>query len=165
MATMVSRTRARKPQGRRRIKDHPLKAKVGDTVRMYFGVGGRNFISSFHVVGEVMDEVRPWGALASVPTKDVQTIVVPPRRGDGGAMPFACAGQVHPRRSRAGQDGKGTGGISGSQRRAATADLPRRRGHELTPGDATAHLTLVPVRAHRLGDKCGSTRGNNSRSS
>jgi nitrite reductase (NO-forming) len=59
-------------------KHHPLKAKVGDTVRIYFGVGGPNFTSSFHVIGEIMDEVWPWGTLASPPTKDVQTIPVPP---------------------------------------------------------------------------------------
>ena len=27
----------------------PLKAKVGETVRIFFGVGGPNFTSSFHV--------------------------------------------------------------------------------------------------------------------
>lgn len=59
-------------------KHHPLKAKVGDTVRIYFGVGGPNFTSSFHVIGEIMDEVWPWGSLATPPSKDVQTISVPP---------------------------------------------------------------------------------------
>ena len=28
-------------------KLHPLRAKVGDTVRIFFGVGGPNFTSSF----------------------------------------------------------------------------------------------------------------------
>ena len=36
--------------------EHPLQANVGDTVRIFFGVGGPNFISSFHVIGE---SIRP----------------------------------------------------------------------------------------------------------
>ena len=35
----------------------PLKAKVGETVRIFFGVGGPNKISSFHVIGEIFDRV------------------------------------------------------------------------------------------------------------
>ena len=37
-------------------KLHPLHAKVGDTVRIFFGVGGPNFTSSFHVIGEIFDK-------------------------------------------------------------------------------------------------------------
>ena len=33
-------------------KNKPLKAKVGETVRIWFGVGGPNLTSSFHVIGE-----------------------------------------------------------------------------------------------------------------
>src|SRR5438067_268140 len=32
-------------------KDHPLKAKVGETVRIFFGNAGPNAVSSFHVIG------------------------------------------------------------------------------------------------------------------
>jgi nitrite reductase (NO-forming) len=39
-------------------KLHPLQAKVGDTVRIFFGVGGPNFTSSFHVIGEIFDKVE-----------------------------------------------------------------------------------------------------------
>jgi nitrite reductase (NO-forming) len=35
-------------------KLHPLHAKVGETVRIFFGVGGPNYISSFHVIGEIL---------------------------------------------------------------------------------------------------------------
>lgn len=59
-------------------KDHPLKAKVGETVRIYFGVGGPNFTSSFHVIGEVMDRVYEQAALTSPPLTNVQTTTVPP---------------------------------------------------------------------------------------
>jgi nitrite reductase (NO-forming) len=56
--------------------DNALKAAVGDTVRIYFGVGGPNVISSFHVIGEIFDRVYPEGALAN-PHYNVQTTLVP----------------------------------------------------------------------------------------
>ena len=59
-------------------KEKPLKAKVGDTVRIFFGVGGPNYTSSFHVIGEIFDRAYAFGSLTSPPTKDVQTISVPP---------------------------------------------------------------------------------------
>ena len=37
--------------------DNALKAKVGETVRMYVGNGGPNLVSSFHVIGEIFDKV------------------------------------------------------------------------------------------------------------
>ncbi|MEX2162483.1 MAG: copper-containing nitrite reductase [Anaerolineales bacterium] len=55
-----------------------LEASVGETVRIYFGVGGPNFTSSFHVIGEIFDRVYPFGSLTSTPITDVQTISVPP---------------------------------------------------------------------------------------
>ena len=56
----------------------PLKAKVGETVRIFFGVGGPNYTSSFHVIGEVFDKVYTMGSLTSAPVTDVQTVSVPP---------------------------------------------------------------------------------------
>jgi nitrite reductase (NO-forming) len=61
---------------------HPLQAKVGETVRIYFGVGGPNFTSSFHVIGEIFDKVYNLGGLTSEPLKGIQTVLVPA----GGAM-------------------------------------------------------------------------------
>ncbi|MFN8534392.1 MAG: copper-containing nitrite reductase [Dehalococcoidia bacterium] len=52
-----------------------LKAKVGDTVRIFFGVGGPNVTSSFHVIGEIFDKVYSEGA-SEVQT-NVQTTLVP----------------------------------------------------------------------------------------
>ena len=53
-----------------------LKANVGETVRIYFGVGG--FVpSSFHVIGEIFDKVYPEGAVGSTPNANVQTTFVP----------------------------------------------------------------------------------------
>ncbi|MDU5727937.1 MAG: copper-containing nitrite reductase, partial [Neisseria sp.] len=37
--------------------DNALKAKAGETVRMYVGNGGPNLVSSFHVIGEIFDKV------------------------------------------------------------------------------------------------------------
>ncbi|WP_207461536.1 copper-containing nitrite reductase [Azospirillum sp. SYSU D00513] len=55
-----------------------LKAKVGETVRVWFGVGGPNLTSSFHVIGEIFDHVYNMGDLESAPAKGVQTVTVPP---------------------------------------------------------------------------------------
>ena len=56
----------------------PLKASVGETVRIFFGVGGPNFTSSFHVIGEIFDRVYNQASLTSPPLTDVQTTLVPP---------------------------------------------------------------------------------------
>jgi nitrite reductase (NO-forming) len=63
-------------------KEKPLKAKTGETVRIFFGVGGPNYTSSFHVIGEIFDRVYNLGSLTTAPMRDVQTTTVPP----GGAM-------------------------------------------------------------------------------
>lgn len=55
----------------------PLKAKVGQTARIFFGNGGPNFISSFHVIGEVFQSVWPNGAIIDPPQRHVQTVTVP----------------------------------------------------------------------------------------
>lgn len=54
-----------------------LNAKVGETVRIFFGNGGVNFISSFHVIGEIFDKVYPEAAMGSEPHLNVQTTAVP----------------------------------------------------------------------------------------
>ncbi len=59
-------------------KQHPMHAKVGETVRMYVGVGGPNFTSSFHVIGEIFDRVYDWADIISPPAQGVQTVSVPP---------------------------------------------------------------------------------------
>lgn len=56
----------------------PLEAKVGETVRIFFGVGGPNYTSSFHVIGEIFDKVYDLGSLGGRVTGDVQTVSVPP---------------------------------------------------------------------------------------
>ncbi|OJU34007.1 MAG: nitrite reductase, copper-containing [Rhizobiales bacterium 68-8] len=59
-------------------KSHPLYANAGETVRIFFGVGGPNFTSSFHVIGEIFDHVYPYGSLTSPTIAGVQTVTVPP---------------------------------------------------------------------------------------
>ncbi len=58
-------------------KEHKMAAKVGETVRIYFGVGGPNKISSFHLIGEIFDRVYT-EASTSAPRENVQTTAVPP---------------------------------------------------------------------------------------
>lgn len=36
---------------------NPLEAEVGESVRLYFGVGGPNIGSNFHIIGEIFDRV------------------------------------------------------------------------------------------------------------
>ncbi len=57
--------------------EHPLKAKVGETVRIFFGDAGPNKISSLHMIGEIFDRVYDQASLTSAPLTDVQTTLVP----------------------------------------------------------------------------------------
>lgn len=56
---------------------HPLRARVGETVRIFFGVGGPNAVSSFHVIGEIFDRVYDQASLTGPALTDVQTTLVP----------------------------------------------------------------------------------------
>lgn len=67
---------------------YPLKAKVGETVRIYIGVGGPNCMSSFHVIGEIFNRIYPEGSLVSPPIESVQTIKVAP--GGTGIVEIKC---------------------------------------------------------------------------
>ena len=55
----------------------PMKAKVGETIRIFFGVGGPNHASSLHLIGEIFDRVYVNGSVTSEPQKDVQTVLCP----------------------------------------------------------------------------------------
>jgi nitrite reductase (NO-forming) len=57
--------------------EYPLKARVGETVRIFFGVGGPNATSSFHVIGEIFDRVYEQAAIGSPVATNVQTTMVP----------------------------------------------------------------------------------------
>lgn len=61
------------------VEDAPrMKVEAGDKVRMYVGNGGVNLISSFHIIGEIFDDVYIEGALSSEPLQDIQTTAVLP---------------------------------------------------------------------------------------
>ncbi|MBI4341050.1 MAG: nitrite reductase, copper-containing [Candidatus Omnitrophica bacterium] len=60
------------------VGDGALKAKTGEKVRLFFGNGGPNLISSFHVIGEIFDNVYREADLVSPPAHSVQTTLVPP---------------------------------------------------------------------------------------
>jgi nitrite reductase (NO-forming) len=53
-----------------------LQAKAGETVRLFIGNGGPNLVSSFHVIGEVFDNVYGEGG-TMVSQRNVQTTLVP----------------------------------------------------------------------------------------
>jgi nitrite reductase (NO-forming) len=57
------------------LGDKALKAHVGDSVRIYFGAGGPNLTSSFHVIGEIFDKVYSEGGTHF--QQNVQTTMVP----------------------------------------------------------------------------------------
>jgi len=56
-------------------EQYPMNVNVGETVRIFFGVGGPNYTSSFHVIGEIMDRVYVEGG--SLINENVQTTMVP----------------------------------------------------------------------------------------
>jgi len=60
------------------LEDNALKAKTGETVRIFFGNGGPNKVSSFHVIGAIFDRVWREGSIGEPPARNVQTTLVPP---------------------------------------------------------------------------------------
>ncbi|KAF7587304.1 hypothetical protein BBP40_007436 [Aspergillus hancockii] len=60
------------------LTEKPLKAKLDDTVRIYFGNGGPNLTSSFHVIGSCFNNVYRDSDVLSPPGQSVQTVSVPP---------------------------------------------------------------------------------------
>jgi len=55
-----------------------LHARTGQRIRIYFGDAGPNLISSFHIIGTVMENVFRDGSLADPPVHDLQTTLVSP---------------------------------------------------------------------------------------
>jgi nitrite reductase (NO-forming) len=70
--------------------DKALTANVGERVRIFFGSGGPNYTSSFHVIGEIFDQVYDQASLTSAPLTNVQTTTVAP----GGATMVEFTVQV-----------------------------------------------------------------------
>ncbi len=55
--------------------ENAIHANVGETVRLYVGNGGPNLVSSFHVIGEIMDKVYFEGG--SEVNENVATTLIP----------------------------------------------------------------------------------------
>ncbi|HWI63449.1 MAG TPA: copper-containing nitrite reductase [Symbiobacteriaceae bacterium] len=55
--------------------DRSMKAKAGERIRIFVGNGGPNLVSSFHVIGEVFDQVHEEGATEAV--SNLQTTLIP----------------------------------------------------------------------------------------
>jgi nitrite reductase (NO-forming) len=53
-----------------------LEANVGESIRLFVGNGGPNLVSSFHIVGEIFDNVYGEGG-TSVSQRNVQTTLIP----------------------------------------------------------------------------------------
>lgn len=71
-------------------QQYPLTARVGQSVRIFFGNAGPNATSSPHVVGEIFTRYFPFGSLTSPPLTGVQTATVPP----GSAAIFELKAQM-----------------------------------------------------------------------
>ena len=56
--------------------EHALQAKVGERVRLFVGDAGPNLVSSFHVIGEVFDNVYQEGGTIAT-QHNVQTTLIP----------------------------------------------------------------------------------------
>jgi len=69
------------------VNEGALRAKTGETIRIFFGNGGPNLISSFHIIGEIFDRVYKEAAW-SEPAKNVQTTLVP--AGGATMVEFKC---------------------------------------------------------------------------
>ncbi|KAG2418843.1 hypothetical protein HFD88_001945 [Aspergillus terreus] len=59
-------------------RDKPLKARIDETVRIFFGNAGPNLTSSFHIIGSNFTNLYRDGDVISPPGRFVQTTSVPP---------------------------------------------------------------------------------------
>ncbi len=57
------------------LGDNALTANVGERVRLFVGNGGPNLVSSFHVIGEIFDNV--WAEGGSTISHNIQTTLIP----------------------------------------------------------------------------------------
>ena len=70
--------------------NNAMKANVGEKVRIWIGNAGPNYISSFHVIGQIFENVYREGDLISPPAHNIQTTLVPA----GGAAMVEFTSQV-----------------------------------------------------------------------
>ena len=61
----------------RKHVEQPLQATTKDRIRIFYGNAGPNLISSFHVIGGILDKVYRDGSLANSPDQGIQVTLVP----------------------------------------------------------------------------------------
>lgn len=54
-----------------------IQLNTGQRARVFFGNGGVNLVSSFHIIGEIFDRVYPEAAIGAEPHRNVQSTIVP----------------------------------------------------------------------------------------
>ena len=119
------------------VGDKALKAKVGETVRLFVGNGGPNLSSSFHVIGEIFDKVYQEGGIIAQPEARANHHGSRRRLGHRGIQDRSPR-HLHPRGSRVvprvqqGSARHAEGGRPGKPdrlfRQGSGRDLPRQRG-------------------------------------
>ncbi len=67
--------------------ENAMPAKKDETVRIFFGNGGPNLSSSFHVIGEIFDRVYVEGGTGTI-NENIQTTMVP--AGGSAIVEFKC---------------------------------------------------------------------------
>ena len=67
---------------------NPLKAQVGEEVRIFFGNAGPNLTSAFHMIGTTFERCYREGDIITPPLRNVQTTVVPP--GGSAVVELKC---------------------------------------------------------------------------
>jgi nitrite reductase (NO-forming) len=70
--------------------NNAMKAGLGEKIRLWVGNAGPNLISSFHVIGQIFDNVYREGDLISPPAHGIQTTLIPA----GGSAVVEFASQV-----------------------------------------------------------------------
>ena len=60
------------------VREYPLQANEGETIRIFFGNAGPNATSSLHMVGEIFTRYYAFGSLTSPPLTGIQTTSIPP---------------------------------------------------------------------------------------
>ncbi|MBW6415254.1 multicopper oxidase domain-containing protein [Methylacidiphilum fumariolicum] len=68
------------------LSRHPLRAKVGEKIRIYFGNAGPNFSSNLHLLGAVLEHVSPDGSVLSPLRENTCSLFIP--AGGAGFVEF-----------------------------------------------------------------------------
>lgn len=133
-------------------KEHPLRAKTGEIIRVYFGVGGPNFTSSFHIH---WDDLRP--GLRGGKLRKPAAHWRPDRHGGArqrgrGRSVAAGAATLPPGRSRSHPHGARARRRSLCGRAASPGNLPCRRWRQADYLASQSGQAMKPL--PRLGAFC-----------